>query len=63
MVSSQTKPDRRLKKTFLETSWSQAFKGEEDRNSKNLYVIIKKSNPQIRTAYHRFQSSKSPRCN
>ena len=31
--------------------------------SKNLQVIIKKSNPQIRTAYHRFQSSKSPRCN
>ena len=31
--------------------------------SKNLKVIIKKSNPQIRTAYHRFQSSKSPRCN
>ena len=30
---------------------------------KNLQVILKKSNPQIRTAYHRFQSSKSPRCN
>ena len=29
--------------------------------SKNLKVIIKKSNPQIRTAYHRFISSKSPR--
>ena len=31
--------------------------------SKNLQVIIKKSNPQIQTAYYRFQSSKSPGCN
>ena len=54
-IKGNTKAFRKLKGTASMLAKSFEFK--------NLKVIIKKSNPQIRTTYHRFQSSKSPTCN